>query len=105
MAIVHDADSSFSEVQGKPLKTFSLVGKGHIFTINLIDGHFEVDGRKLYPPTEILAGAKFQVIYYRTVTRSITMLDNKPLPPKVKYVIGWQYNLHGKNHKWEMGVE
>lgn len=98
--------SSFSDIANQPLKKFSLVGKGHIFTIDLLDGHLEIDGRKLYPPTEVLAGAKLRLIYYRTVTRSVLIgPDGKPLPPTVKYVLGWQYDLGGKNYKWEVGAE
>jgi hypothetical protein len=97
--------SAFTDVVKEHLKRFSLVGKGHIFTIDLQDGHFEVDGRKLYSPKEILPGAQLKLIYYRTISRNMRMgVDGKPLLPTVKYVIGWQYSLNGKNYKWEMGV-
>lgn len=102
----HPSGSAFTDIAKEPLKRFSLVGKGHIFTIDLRDGHFESDGNKLYPPKEVLPGADLKLIYWRTVTRDIKVgEDGKPLPPRVKYIIGWQYNLKDKNYKWEMGIE
>jgi hypothetical protein len=97
--------SSFTDVVKENIKRFSLVGKGHVFTIDLQDGHFEADGNKLYPPTEVLPGADLRLIYWRTVTRSVGIgPDGRTLSPQVKYIIGWQYTMRGKNHKWEIGI-
>jgi hypothetical protein len=88
------------------LKRFSLVGKGHLFTIDLEDGHLEVDGNKLYPPHQVMPGSKLKLIYWRQITRDFKVgEDGKPLPPKVKYLIGWEYKHKGKNIKWEMGIK
>lgn len=99
--------SSFTEVLKEKIKRFSLIGKGHIFTVDLTDGHFEVDGRKLYPPSEIHPGVKFELIYYRQVQQRLKddLLGNKSLEPIVRYFIGWQYLHNGKNHQWTMGVD
>jgi len=98
--------TSFTDVLKEKIKKFTLVGKGHVFAIDLQDGHFEADGNKLYPPKAVLPGAQLKLIYWRTVTREIGIgLDGKALPPKVKYIIGWQYNMKGKNYDWQIGVE
>jgi hypothetical protein len=98
--------SAFTDIAKEQIKRFSLIGKGHIFTIDLQDGHFEADNNKLYPPKEILPGAELKLIYWRTITRDIiTGPDGKILPPKVKYTIGWQYNLRGHNYDWQIGIE
>jgi hypothetical protein len=96
----------FTDVLKENVKKFSLVGKGHIFSVDLVDGHFESDGNKLYPPKQVLAGAKLKLIYWRQVTRDLGIgEDGNPLPPKVKYIIGWQYNMKGKNYDWQIGIE
>jgi hypothetical protein len=90
----------FTDVLKENLKKFSLVGKGHLFTVDLIDGHFEVDGRLIYskqPPT----GVPLRLIYYRQVQQT-TLGDE----PKVRYYIGWQATSRaGKNCKMELGFD
>jgi len=89
------------------VKKFSLHGKGTLLTIDLTDGHAEIDGHFLYPPFEILPCTKFKLIYYRTISRSMRMgVDGKILPPGVKYVVGWESPTpKGKNGKWELALE
>jgi hypothetical protein len=96
--------SSFSDIVDKPIRCFSLVGKGHMFTLDLLSGYLEADGKKLSSPIEVPYGVGLKLIYYRTIQRSI-VTAGKTLEPKVKYVIGWEFNIGGKNRKWEVGVE
>jgi hypothetical protein len=88
--------SAFYDVLQQPVKRFSLIGKGHIFSIDLDDGHVEADGNKLYPPVAI--NGKLKLIYYRQVQQTIGQ------PPKITYFFGWEYN-DGKNKQWIMGVD
>jgi hypothetical protein len=92
-----------TDLMKEHLKSFSLVGKGHIFTIDLKDGHFEVDGNKIYSPTIPPSNADLRPIYWRQVTRSIGA-DGSEIP-KIRYIIGWQYTLNGKNCDWQMAIE
>jgi len=95
-----------TDVQKEHLRKFSLVGKGHMFTVDLKDGHIEVDGNKIHPVKRILPGAVLKPIYWREVSRDIVVgLGGKVLPPKIRYILGWQYNLNGKNYDWQMGIE
>lgn len=94
-----------TDLRDEKITKFSLVGKGHVFTINLVDGHFESDGNKLYPPTQIYPNADLQLIYYREVTRDFVVGSKKTISPKIKYILGWQYNLKGKNYQWKIGIE
>jgi hypothetical protein len=112
--------SFFGDIKDLRLRRASLVGKGHIFTVDLITGHVEIDGSKIYPPSPVFPGAKLELIYYRTVQQHASMkaateksfLGNvvaklselTPKRPDIKYFIGWQYSMNGKNYKWEMGV-
>ena len=104
------------------IKKFSLYGRGHIFTLDLIDGHLEVDGNKLYPPKPPPGNIPLKLIYYRQVTQSInanyapnSALSKvmglvglgKQYQPIVKYFIGWEYIdvKTCKNCKWELGIK
>lgn len=100
--------SAFYDVvmQEDKLKRFSLVGKGHILTVDLTDGHIELDGNKLYtqlPPKK----SKLRVIYFRRTQQRLVMNpDGTSTPePILRYYIGWQTDVDGKNYKFEMGVD
>ena len=98
--------STFSDVLKENVKKFSLVGKGHVFTVDLQDGHFEVDGRILYtqlPPEK----ADLRLIYYRQTQQTMTAsIDGNSSPTTViRYYIGWQCTVKGKNYKYELGVD
>lgn len=97
-----------------PIKKFSLIGKGHVFSIDLTDGHIEIDGKYFYtqkPPEHSL----LSVIYYRQVQQKIgNEVEVRPdgveevrkiLKPITRYFIGWQTNYKGKNYKFELGVD
>lgn len=95
--------SRFYDVLQAHVKKFSLVGKGHIFSIDLTDGHYEIDGKTFYtktPPTN----SELKLIYYRQVEQKITS-DFNTLTPTTRYFIGWQANHRGKNYKFELGVD
>jgi hypothetical protein len=98
--------SIFTDVLKEKIKRFSLIGKGHIFVVDLTDGHMEVDGKKLYPPKKPPI-TPLDLIYYRQVERRLSVGTNNAtvMQPIVRYYLGWQINFHGKNHKWEMGVD
>ena len=114
--------SSFTDVSKMKIKKFSLVGKDHMFTVDLIDGHVEVDGRKVYAPHPPPITIPLQLIYYREVQQKTVMeattvksglldalgikIEYHPvLKPVLRYFFGWQCNYQGKNHQWIMGVD
>lgn len=98
--------SAYYDIKDEKIKRFSLVGKGHLFTINLEDGTLEVDGNKIYtkrPPEK----AELRLIYYRQVQQHIRQsLDSDSLlEPTIRYFIGWQTTVRDKNYKFEIGVD
>lgn len=96
--------SAFTEVLKEKVKRFSLIGRGHIFTVDLTDGHMEIDGIKTYPPKQPSA-YPLQLIYYRQVQQNLMVSfegQNKEMKPSIRYFIGWK--VFGTNQKWEMGV-
>lgn len=101
--------STFYDVLQHKIKRFSLSGKGMLFTIDLTDGHYEVNGNIMH--TKLPPGkCELKVIYYRQVeqrlVRGVKDKDvGKTLEPIVRYYIGWQANYKGKNYKFELGVD
>lgn len=98
--------SSFYDVLQEKIKRFSVVGKGMIFTVDLTDGHYEINGKTMYsklPPGK----CNLELIYYRQVQQRLGIgPDGKQkFLPIVRYFIGWQANYKGKNYKSEMGVD
>lgn len=109
--------SAFYDVtqQKSPVQRFSLVGKGHMITIDLMDGHAEVDGRVIYPPKKPPEKSTLELIYYRQVQQKLVSkimvrpdgmeVEEKTLEPVLRYYIGWQTHYKGKNYKFELGID
>ena len=98
--------SSFYDVLQHKIKRFSLHGKGMIFTIDLTDGHYEVNGNIVHtkrPPGK----CELRLIYYRQVQQRMSIATDgaEKLMPIVRYFIGWQANYRGKNYQFELGVD
>ena len=92
--------SAFYDVEQEKIKRFSLVGKGHLITVDLTDGHFEVDGRKIYtkvPPV------KLNLLYFQRVQQTIGTGGESS--ERRRYYIGWQTKYKGKDVKYEMGID
>lgn len=98
--------SSFYDVLQHKIKRFSLVGKGMIFTVDLTDGHYEVNGNIVYtkrPPGK----CELRLVYYRQVQQRLAVGADggQKMMPIVRYFIGWQATLRGKNYNFELGVD
>lgn len=98
--------SAYYDIKNVKIRRFSLVGKGHIFTIDLESGNLEVDGNKIYtkkPPEK----SELRLIYYRQVQQhmQVGVDDDKVLTPTIRYFIGWQTTIKDKNYKFEIGLD
>jgi len=98
--------SAYYDIKDAKIRRFSLVGKGHIFTIDLETGNLEADGNKIYtkkPPEK----AELRLIYYRQVQQhmQVGIDEDKVLTPTIRYFIGWQTTIRDKNYKFEIGVD
>ncbi|HEX2910397.1 MAG TPA: hypothetical protein VH186_06280 [Chloroflexia bacterium] len=114
--------SAFYDVlQNLPLKTFSLVGKGHVFTVDFEKFQIRINGgvnQCPYPP----AGSRVTPIYYRDVIQigenqtqiEKTLISHlfkfhtqtKHINSIVRYRIGFQIHVpFGKNRKFEITIE
>jgi hypothetical protein len=89
---------------GEKLWKFDLVGAvfdNHTYSVNLIDGHFEVDGA----PFTILNDAArrehqelrdFRLIYFRRVL--MNFVATQEIQKEVAFHLGWQANDNGGNN-------
>lgn len=84
MSLTNPEKSCWYDVVPERVKRLSLVGKGHIVTVDLTDGHFEVDGRNM-PPKEWPHSKPFPVYFHR-VEQSMGLNCNE----KRTYFIGWK---------------
>ncbi len=97
--------SAYTDVMHNlPLKSFSLVGRGHIFTVDYSDGSISIDGRKCYSPRPPDKNT-VKPIYHRQVTHVAASDLTGIQQPKVRYFIGWQAQHRGKNYEFTLGVE
>lgn len=107
VSILDPTKSAYYDVTVNHIRKFTIFGKGNIFSVDLIDGHMEVNGNALYPPTPPPGNTPLKLIYYRTVQQRIQQGTdkNKILSPITRYYIGWETNKNGKNQKWELGID
>lgn len=101
------------------IKRFTLIEQGFLgkkITVDLTDGHFEVDGTDIEVEGERplpTTNYKFKLIYFRvrrpfftTTTRISTgeIIETKQGEYVPKYMIGWQVTISGKNYQQKILV-
>jgi len=103
-SLISPTGSAYTDVMANlPLKTFALMGKGHIFSVDFEDGSISVDGRKFYAPRPPDKNT-VKPIYYRLVTQ-VASSDLEKKSSHLRYFIGWQAIHRGKNYKFELGID
>jgi hypothetical protein len=94
--------SCFFDVRKEDIKKFSLVGDGHTYSVDLDDGHFEIDGIPFRMHDEELKD--FRIIFFRKHQHGFNDMREE-LFHKVFYQLGWQTTLDGKNIQRVMELE
>jgi hypothetical protein len=107
---------------GKAIKTFKLMpieayGDAPSALVDLTDGHFEINGFIVQVddnlPIEVAVEER-ELIFYRqhqidqNVTYELKSGDIKDVKNgghRIKYFIGWQTNISGKNYQRKIGIE
>lgn len=100
--------SAFFDVHYQPLKPeedlvrFSLMGEGHRYTVDLRDGHFEVDGL----PFRMTEGAQTgcRLVFWKRHTHSFNQARQESAH-EVVYRIGWQALIAGRNEERVMEID
>ena len=98
---------------GKKVVKFSLTDGQHNWSIDLLDGHFEVDGMVFHATNTPLPSRFLQLVFFRShqVTQDVTYnkegeeVSRKDTGHKVTYFTGWQATVNGKNYQHVVGVE
>lgn len=79
------------------LQSFFVFNDEHTYSVNLEDGHFEVDGLPFLMHTDPeIAG--FRLVYYRQHTHNMYQETGKEISHDVVFCLGWQAtDKNGKN--------
>jgi hypothetical protein len=87
---IDSAKSAFFDVKDEPLEEFWLSNGKDSYSVNLLDGHFEINSVPFKLHEE--AGLKnFRVIYFRKHEHDLNS-NNEVLEHRVEYILGWQAN-------------
>ena len=98
--------NAFYDIFYKPIKPledlirFSLSGNDHTYTVDLRDGHFEIDGVPFKQHEEDFL-IDFRLIYFRRhlVHTVIGGEKHGQQTREFEYHLGWQTTFKGKNYK------
>ena len=102
--------SRFTDVQEKEkeskLISFVIHNDEVSLGVDLVDGHFEVNGIPIWQHRPDLTNyTDFRVIYYRTVERVINQADGEEVESNILgYTVGWQTTYDGENVKRETRI-
>jgi len=85
--------SAFSDVDQDRLTGFALQGAGHLYAVDLLDGHFEIDNVpfKMYD----MEVANRRLIFFRRHRHNYLVVDGQELDHEMEYHFGWQGNEVG----------
>lgn len=92
ISISNPLKSCFYDIKQNEVKIFSLKGNSHNYLVDLIDGHFEIDGVPFRFHNETLKD--FRLIFWRQHTHMVNVSNSslKELSHKIIYRFGWQTN-------------
>ena len=97
-----DFEKMYDHVR-QPLRCFVLAGKGYYpIGVDLIDGHFEVNGVPFFQHSEPYRD--FKLLYFRNVAvhRTLTVTANGPTDEAPRdsydlgYILGWEVEHNGE---------
>lgn len=91
---------------GNHVVRFSLRGAGHIYTVDLIDGHFEVDGVSFKMIEGVLP--EYRIVFFRRHTHSFNVNvdgEQKEVGHDIVYRMGWQCTITDPKDKEEKNYQ
>lgn len=93
--------SAFFDIIQEKLIRFSLVGDGRVFSVDLTDGHFEINSISFRMHDESIENIR--LIFFRKHTHTY---NAEELSHDIVYRIGWQANLaNGSNIQRVMEID
>ena len=94
--------SAFFDIIQEKLVRFSLVGDGRVFSVDLTDGHFEINGIPFRMHDESIENIR--LIFFRKHTHNYNLALEEQ-SHDIIYRMGWQANLHGSNTQRVMEID
>ena len=88
---------------------FRLVGNGHIYEVDLVDGHFDIDGVPFEIHEQNLIPKDLRLVYFRETKVQATLGMNQEIKTTNhfvnRYFIGWQCTINDKNYQYTLAVK
>lgn len=89
--------SCYFDVKVDEVKSFFIFNEEHTYSVNLEDGHFEVDGLPFLMHTDPEL-VNYRLVYYRQHTHSFNQESSEELSHDIVFCLGWQAtDKNGKN--------
>jgi hypothetical protein len=96
--------SAFFDIRQKDVARFWLEGNGHKYLVDLTTGLFEIDGNLIHVGEDLPAiDPVRRLIFFRRHAHQFN-LDHEEVGHFVRYFIGWQTTINGKNYKQTIAV-
>jgi hypothetical protein len=94
------------ELSAKTLHSFTIFNDEHTYAVDLLDGHFEIDGLAIWASPKDLPAIpdRFELIYYRQHTHAFG-LDGVEQTHDIRFCFGWKCNLSGRSYQQTIGVD
>jgi hypothetical protein len=97
--------SCFYDIKQEEVQTFTLIGNGHCYTVDLSTGAFAVDGVPFFMHDLNDELKDFRLIFYRRHTHSFNPEGGQEMGHDIAYCLGWQTNdKNGENVKRIMQI-
>jgi len=99
--------SAFFDVDQEKVSAFYLIGAHHSYSVDLKDGHFEINGTsfRFHEEGEFPKDAKLRLIFFRRHKHDFTS-DLEEKSHSIVYRLGWQTNTaYGRNIQHVMEID
>lgn len=98
--------SCFFDIDQERVVRFTLKGEGHTYTVDLTDGHFEVNGVpfKMHEEDHL---DDYRLIFWRRHRHSFNVgaEKNEELSHETVYRVGWQATFKGEKREQVMQID
>ena len=84
---LHPTGSCFADLDLPNIRTFTLVGVGHRYTVDLTDGHFDIDGVPFCFHDRSVKLPDLQLWFFRRHTHEV--VDGVEKSHRTEYRMGW----------------
>lgn len=91
ISVTDEKRSCFFDIIQDDVKTFFLIGVNNIYSVNILDGHFEINNVSFYLHDKAQKMTNRRLIFFRQHTHEFNQ-DLKEQSHEIMYRFGWQAN-------------